>query len=487
MKRVWIYGVGVILLAVYLLPVCAEEAQKVKLPENIKVVLEHTKELQWARGKRLPLYVWPIMQQLGGLDDGQAEKVVRELDGRGIGMVASWNFGNKEKTLAESVRIGRIQQKLGLRVNVNANACMYSFFNGDERTFHIDDKGNTFYDDSFSAGRKMGCPFAVKFRYPVVKGQVEYFLRGYKEAGIGIDFIFADWEIDGPIEWNGAWEHSRRCQRCRENIKNIEDFREFQKQLRLIRSDMQRVVFADNVKHYFPRALVGNYGVYPHDGYRYWYDYFEKFVVGAPFKADQRAKYRAWFHEFDLTGYTFAMPTVYTWYQTFDWYDFEDLDYRWFYNMLLVATNAAEHTPSEIPVISFVHWTTTAPPPKVDPKVKQFSRENYKELLWHMLLRGVDGLFLWCPQNELAAEIEPLHEVYTAALEYKEFLDKGEPVSFEVPTKPGAVVSGLKLGDKVLLRRTDFGGEKDPVAVGVGKQGIVVPSRPGRCQIIQIK
>lgn len=76
-----------------------------------------------------------------------------------------------------------------------------------------DQDGQPFYDDSFGE-QKMGCPFALDFRYPAIKEQVEYFLRGYKAAGIGVDFIFADWEIDGPIEWNDAWANSKKCRRC---------------------------------------------------------------------------------------------------------------------------------------------------------------------------------------------------------------------------------------------------------------------------------
>ncbi len=45
-----------------------------------------------------------------------------------------------------------------------------------------------------------------------------------------------------------------------------------------------------------------NYAVNPHDGYRYWYDYFEQFVEGRPFKADGAARYRAWYDDFPGTG-----------------------------------------------------------------------------------------------------------------------------------------------------------------------------------------
>lgn len=459
----------------------------VDLPEHIRVVLENTKPLEFPRGNRLPLYVWHIVGKLSGLDDAQAEQVLKQLNDRGIGVCSNWIYSAKEKTLAEGLRIGAIQQKLGLRVSVNANNCMYSFFNGDERTFHIDENGKRFYDDSFG-GRKMGCPFALKFRYPAMKERIEYFLRGYKRKGINVDFIFADWEVDGPVEWNDAWANSKKCKRCRENIKNIDDFREFQKQLRLIRCDMERVVFAENVRSYFPEALVGNYAVYPNNGYRYWYDYFEKPIgEGVPYKADQKAKYREWFQGFYLTGYTFAMPTVYTWYPTFNWYDFKNPDYRWFYNMLLVASNAGRHAPRHIPIISFVHWTTTSPPKNPDPKVKQFSEEKYRELLWHMLLRGTDGLFLWCRKPELAVEIRPLHEVYAASLQYKDFLDKGEPISFEVPKRQGPVVSGLKLGDKILLRRTDFDNITGTIKLQVENQQLEIQRAEGRCQIFELK
>ncbi len=55
----------------------------------------------------------------------------------------------------------------------------------------------------------------------------------------------------------------------------------FQKILRDIRSDLQRDVYTEPLRRRFPKVLVGNYAVYPNDGFRYWYDYFEKPVPGA--------------------------------------------------------------------------------------------------------------------------------------------------------------------------------------------------------------
>lgn len=463
---------------------CKAENKATKWPSHIRVVLDATKPLKYHRGKRLPLYLWQAMDP-GSLDEEAAEELVKELDKRGVGLISSWNPGNRRESLAQSLMVAKVQMKLNLRVNINANRCLYSFFNGDERTAHIDDEGKPFWDKSFGK-KKMGCPFALDFRRPYIREQLEYFIKAFRKANLGVDFIFADWEIDGPIEFNEAHAASKRCRRCRENIRNIDEFEEFQKVLRKLRCELQRQVYAEPMKENFPGVLVGNYGVYPHNGYRYWYDYYEYYVDGQPFQADRRAKYRKWYHEFPETGYTFAMPVVYTWYRIFDWYDYSDTDYRWFYNMLLVASNAGQYTPHGIPIISFVHWHTIEPKPSTT-TAKQFSEDKYQELLWHMLLRGTDTFFLWCRNQEAAKEIQLVHQVYSEAQQYGEFLSNGKPISFSVPKQPGTVVSGLKLADRVLIRRTDFKKTSEPVEITVDDRRIKVEVTPGRCQIISIR
>ncbi|MCE5251992.1 hypothetical protein LLG96_17450 [bacterium] len=453
--------------------------------QRIQTVLDSTQPLRYERGKRLPLYLWPAMDP-GKIDEKTAEQLVRELDRRGIGLICSWSPENREESLSRGLVVARAQKKLGVPVNINANQCLYRFFNGDECTAHIDDKGKPFWDDSFG-NYKMGCPFTLDNRKDAIREQVEFFVKAYKDSGLTVDFIFADWEIDGPLEFNRAYEASKRCARCRENIKNIDSFPEFQKALRVIRSDLQRYAFTEPVLSRFPDALVGNYAVYPHDGYRYWYDYYEYYVDGQPYKEDRRAKYRAWYDDFPGTGYTFAMPVVYSWARLFGWYDFDNPDYRWFYNMLLVAGNAGKHTPSRIPVISFVHWNMINPEQYPAPGLTQFSAEKYQELLWHMLLRGTDTFFMWCGAQEEAEEIRLVHEVYAAAQEYGEFLEHGTPITFDVPPQPGTVVSGLVLGNRVLVRRTDFAGSDKPVEIRAGNRTFTVKPAPGKCQVFELR
>lgn len=455
--------------------------------ERLAIVLGETQPLKFPRGSRLPLYIWAATDLPG--DEAQVEATLKALDERGIAACASWRPGKaQEQSLERALRMGAIQKRLGLRVNINANACTYTICDGSEPTAHLDADGKPFFDTSSAEARKLGCPFRLQHRYPAMREQVAFFCRAYKERGISPDFVFADWEIDGPIEWNGGWDAARRCTVCRKNIPKIDDFLGFQRAYRRIRSEIQRQCYASVVLEHFPKALVGNYGVYPHLGWRHWYDYFEREPAsGVPVRMDQRAPYRPWpVEEFADCGYTFAMPVIYTWYRIWSWYDWPSGDYRWFYALLLEASAVGQATPAATPIITFVHHTTTSPPKDPDPAVQQFSPEAYKELLWHMLLRGHDTFFLWCMEPEIAQEIRPLHQVWAAALEFKDFLDKGQPVTFEVPPRPGPVVSALRLGTRLLVRRSDFDDTRTPVPLKVGDTTLPIPRADGKCQIIPL-
>lgn len=460
------------------------------LPESIRVVLEQAQPLVHPRGGRLPFLILPISGQLRGLDDRTTERALVDLAARGIGYGVPWVPADRDATAAEAIRIARLSGAAGPPIAMDATACLDGFFDGSPETLHIDDQGKPFWDSSFDPGRKMGCPLTLASRIPMMRQRVEFFLRALAQAGIVPDLVFADWEIDGPLEWNEAWAHSKRCQRCRAGFERLEDFREFQKKIRSLRSELQRRALSEPVLARHPKAWVGNYGVYPHGGHRYWYDYFERetLAVGVPFVAEQKARYREWAHEFEGTGYTLAMPVVYTWYPIFGWYDFTPTDYRWFYNGLRVGSNSGQHTSRTVPLLTFVHRETTAPPPQPDPSVRPFSQAAYQELLWHLLLRGHDGFFLWCLPGELAEETRIAHAVYAAALEYRSFLDQGEPVSFAVPSSPGPVVSALRLGNRLLVRRTDFteSTRSQAVQLAVGDKSVMVESSPTGCRIIDL-
>jgi hypothetical protein len=451
--------------------------------DNIRVILDNTAPLKYDNGVRLPLYLWPAIDP-GDLSNDSAMLLVKEMDKRGVGLVCSWTTKDIDRRLTRCLTVARAQKNLGQRVNIDATALLNSFFNGDERTAHIDAAGKPFFDGSFG-NHKMGCPFAIDFRKKEIRERVELYLKRYKDEGLSVDFVFTDWEIDGPLEVNRAYESSKKCVRCLKYLGDDFSFEEFQKTMREMRSYLQNYAYSAPVLSAFPEALVGNYAVYPNDGYRYWYDYFEYYVEGQPFKPDQKARYRKWYNDFPATGFTYAMPVVYTWEPIFNWYNFENTDYRWFYNMLLVASNAGKSTPQNIPVISFVHWNTIFAG-KPDSTVKQMSRESYQELLWHILLRGTDTFFMWSGKKEFPDEVRLVHEVYAEAQRYGDFLEHGLPITYDVPDKPGTVISGLALGDSVLIRRTDFSMNHDPVEILAGTKVISVEYTPKKCKVIEI-
>lgn len=473
----------ILLSAITLATTGSQIIEEPKWPEKVQVILDNTKPLNYERNNRLPLYLWPAIDP-GVTDDKSAELLVNEFNKRGVGIVSTWNVRKFEKDISQELTIARAQKKLGQRINIDATSLLYGFY--DENSAHIDKDGNKFFDDSFGKDHKMGCPFTTDSRKNVIRQRVEYFLKKYRDEGLAVDFIFADWEIDGPIEVNNAYESSKKCTRCLSHFSKDFTFEEFRETMREMRSYLQNYSYSSPVLSYFPDALVGNYAVYPNDGYRYWYDYFEFFNDVQPHKKDQKATYREWYNDFPLTGYTFAMPVVYTWWKTFTWYDFRNTDYRWFYNMLLNASNAGKSTPQNIPVISFVHWHTIFDGSQTDPAIKQMSKEAYQELLWHMLLRGTDTFFMWSGKEEFPEETKLVHEVYASAQQYGKFLENGIPVNFDVPDKPGTVISGLALNNEILVRRTDFDGNNKPIKFMAGTKLITVNFNPGKCSIIPL-
>ena len=92
----------------------------------------------------------------------------------------------------------------------------------------------------------------------------------------------------------------------------------------------------------------------------------------------------------------------------------------------------------------------------------------------------------WCGGDENFEETRLAQEVYARAQEYGDFLDKGMPITYDVPDKPGTVISGLVLDGRVLVRRTDFTANTAPVEIMVGVKKLKIPCKPGVCQLLSL-
>ena len=108
------------------------------------------------------------------------------------------------------------------------------------------------------------------------------------------------------------------------------------------------------------------------------------------------------------------------------------------------------------------------------------SKDDYRELLRHVWLRGVDRMFLfnrghttnprfdWQQRaNESFEEVEDARAVYDEMLAFREFLKHGEPMNHEryKPFTGEPYWSGLELDDRALVRATSRDGEIRTVEV----------------------
>ena len=134
----------------------------------------------------MPLFVWAI-QHPGTEDLTEISGILRQLDERGIPVISAWEIRDRDVSVANGLRVGRLQQDAGLLIPINANDILHHFFNGDPNTAHIDDHGKPFFDLSFDPKVSIGCPFAVEHRIPAIRDRVIHFADAYRNAGIRID------------------------------------------------------------------------------------------------------------------------------------------------------------------------------------------------------------------------------------------------------------------------------------------------------------
>ncbi|MFZ4394383.1 MAG: hypothetical protein ACOYOU_02010 [Kiritimatiellia bacterium] len=476
-------------------------AMSVRAAEETKVaadplatLLEATPPLSRPLGNRPPLFTWSP-ELPANASDAQIETALRALQARGLSLFLRWQ-PNLSNTLTQVQRVAAIQKKLGMPVAVDATPISHGLFHKGDRGSHLDASGKPFRGSGL--GWNPGCPFGAQPLNEEVRARFEGYAKAHQATGAVLDYWISDWELDGPNEWKQSWAMARKCVTCRTQIPDIDtNFAAYQAAVRSLRSGMQRENFVKPVQAQFPAVRIGNYAMNPHDGFRYYWDYYEEdafgkpnLTEGIPYRREQGAYYRPWWRgEFGSSGYTLAAPVVYAWYHLFLNYSFTNTDYRWFYGMLLEGTSAGRSTPADTLLVPFLHGRPIGAPDKAaqrPPDFAELREATYKELVWHLLLRGADSFILWAPGDE-AREMKPLHAVYAESLEYPDFFERGTPVAFDLPEQPGVVVSAMKWQDKLLVRRTDFAETAAQVTIKVEGKRIVVPVAAGKCQVLEME
>ncbi len=437
-------------------------------------ILATVQPLAQPRGDRAPLWVWTCDFPVDA-DDATLRAAVQAMEARGIGLFCRWT-GEAAANAARCIRLARIQRAVGAPVAIDLlGDLVHGVHDGSDATAHHDADGAALLSDFMVW--KAGCPFAaVDDRLAARRARIDAFLAAYAAAGVAPDFITADYEFDGPSEWNDSWALAKRCVVCRERIPTIDDeFTAYQRAVRAERSRWQREMIASTVKARFPDCRVGVYGMNPHDGHRFWYDFFESQarIPGVVYVEDHGATYRPWADEFAAAGYDVAMPVAYVLPHAFT-YTAADKAWFAFANLLREGGSVGASTPAEVPIYPFVH-AALGP---------DFPVERYEEALWHLLLRGADSFCMWCPAEAMAAQLAPVHRVWAAAGEHRDFLRDGTPVLFALPDEPGTALSALRLGDRLLVRRTDCVPRPGAVDLDYDGRHLLVPPSAGRCQVL---
>ncbi len=181
---------------------------------------------------------------------------------------------------------------------------------------------------------------------------------------------------------------------------------------------------------------------------------------------------------------------------TSQWRDQEHVD-QVYTNVLLrhvsLSGSLADRWAPEKELIPWVaRWVSEAP----ETDFPVMSRPRYREVLRHLWLRGVAGMQVFSPRiRDFEAmalpELEDAVAVYDEMLEFREFLEHGEVLSYQLPSKrdKGVLWSGLRLGDRAVVRAFKQGGGKAKETVRPWRDSHfhVTASNPGKSYLLTCK
>jgi hypothetical protein len=129
----------------------------------------------------------------------------------------------------------------------------------------------------------------------------------------------------------------------------------------------------------------------------------------------------------------------------------------------LAGSLAARWTPEKELIPWVARWVSEAP----ETEFPVMSRPRYREVLRHLWLRGVAAMQVFSPrikdfEDMALPELEDAAAVYDELLAFREFLERGEVLNREIPRDQddGVVWSGLRLGDRAVVRLFKQGGGK---------------------------
>jgi len=312
------------------------------------------------------------------------------------------------------------------------------------------------------------CPLLTK-GWAINADNIRATLQKFKDAGVTVDAVWMDWEGDPAGGGPQRYEQALHCRRCRAMLPpgvlaSQQSFDDYSWRRYM---ELTGAYLAAPVAEIFPHCSTTNWHA----------------VVST-----QDLPVLTWLDRVICPGvppfFTASNPVAYgntvslaLWDPAFK-LDREHVDQ--FYTRFLlreVSTDAANRL-AWTSGRGSVPWVCRWCPDNADPTLPIMSRERYREILRHLWLRGIDGMQIFNPLRagfeEMAVdEVKDAVTIYDEMLAYRDFLDRGTPLSLDVPKiqDDGVIWSGLRLEDRAVVRT---------FKQGVGTAKVTIEPWPGK-------
>jgi len=312
------------------------------------------------------------------------------------------------------------------------------------------------FDDGYKPkGYTRPCP-AIHAGWAKFADKLRDTLRQFKEHGVQIDAVWSDWEND-PLYGADRYEQALHCKRCREILprKTLASSDQFMEYTARKFYELFGAYYAAPVLEFYPKCSVTNWLAQPstpEDAQPGW--------SGNRGHVHMPPLVTAW----NPTAYG-AASWVWKSRSREDKRDQEHVD-QVYTNLLLRQVSLTgklgeRWAPEKKSIPWIARWVSE--PPELEFPV--LSRERYREILRHLWLRGVAAMQVFSPRMQgyedmALPEVEDAVLAYDEMLAFREFLDNGEVLTYEIPRAQddGVVWSGMRLGSRAVVRVFKQGG-----------------------------
>jgi hypothetical protein len=309
------------------------------------------------------------------------------------------------------------------------------------------------------------CPLVLD-GWIIKQAELRETFRKFKEAGVKIDAVWWDWEIE-PSWREAQWDEARNCSRCRQQFPPgvLDDQDMYRRFIAQWRVQLFSAYFVAPILESYPNCSVTN-----------WEE-----IISTPQHRTPAWSGRYLWPVKDIGMYTAANPVAYgnTIWKRYNWKDewgwpLDETHMDRVYTSVMLNQISVHERNNQLvsPWKQSIPWVDRFCADDRDPSIPILTRPRYREILRHCWLRGADGMQIfnpkWFPEDPakmriMTEEIEDAVLIYDEMLAFREFLDNGQVMNTETLTPPhdGPVWSGLRLGNRAVVRA--FTQAKEPV------------------------